>query len=33
MLASGEVPDLFSDDDVENVIAGVRNEASTTSRN
>lgn len=29
MLASGEVPDLFSDDDVENIIAGVRNEAST----
>ncbi|PSN46658.1 Dynein beta chain [Blattella germanica] len=28
MLASGEVPDLFGDDDVENIIAGVRNEAS-----
>ncbi|KAJ9585774.1 hypothetical protein L9F63_002411, partial [Diploptera punctata] len=26
MLASGEVPDLFGDDDVENIIAGVRNE-------
>lgn len=33
MLASGEVPDLFGDDDVENIIAGVRNEASTTIRN
>jgi hypothetical protein len=32
MLASGEVPDLFGDDDVENIIAGVRNEASTTVR-
>lgn len=26
LLASGEVPDLFSDDEVENIIAGVRNE-------
>ncbi|XP_066581161.1 dynein beta chain, ciliary [Prorops nasuta] len=26
MLASGEVPDLFADDEVENIIAGVRNE-------
>lgn len=26
MLASGEVPDLFPDDEVENIIAGVRNE-------
>lgn len=26
MLASGEVPDMFPDDEVENVIAGVRNE-------
>lgn len=26
MLASGEIPDMFADDDVENVIAGVRNE-------
>ncbi|KAK0086060.1 hypothetical protein PV325_003945 [Microctonus aethiopoides] len=26
MLASGEVPDLFPEDDVENIIAGVRNE-------
>ncbi|XP_049809049.1 dynein beta chain, ciliary [Schistocerca nitens] len=26
MLASGEVPDLFSDDEVENIIGGVRNE-------
>jgi hypothetical protein len=32
MLASGEVPDLFADDDVENIIAGVRNEASTNIR-
>jgi hypothetical protein len=33
MLASGEVPDLFSDDDVENIIGGVRNEVSTTGQN
>lgn len=33
MLVSGEVPDLFSDDDIENIIGGVRNEASTTGRN
>lgn len=33
MLASGEVHDLFSDDDIENIIGGVRNEASTTGRN
>lgn len=26
MLASGEVPDLFPDDDVENILSGVRNE-------
>lgn len=26
MLASGEIPDMFADDDVENIIAGVRNE-------
>ncbi|XP_068084396.1 dynein beta chain, ciliary [Anabrus simplex] len=26
MLSSGEVPDLFPDDEVENIIAGVRNE-------
>lgn len=26
MLASGEIPDLFPDDEVENIIAGVRNE-------
>lgn len=26
MLASGEVPDMFPDDEVENIIAGVRNE-------
>lgn len=26
LLASGEIPDLFPDDEVENIIAGVRNE-------
>ena len=26
LLASGEIPDLFPDDDVENIIGGVRNE-------
>ncbi|OXU27164.1 hypothetical protein TSAR_014516 [Trichomalopsis sarcophagae] len=26
MLASGEIPDLFPEDEVENIIAGVRNE-------
>lgn len=26
MLASGEIPDLFPDDEIENIIAGVRNE-------
>lgn len=26
MLALGEVPDLFSDDEIENIIGGVRNE-------
>jgi len=26
LLASGEIPDLFADDDVENIINGVRNE-------
>lgn len=26
MLASGEIPDLFPDDEVENIISGVRNE-------
>ena len=26
LLASGEVGDLFPDDDIENIIAGVRNE-------
>ncbi|XP_024080370.1 dynein beta chain, ciliary isoform X1 [Cimex lectularius] len=26
MLASGEIPELFPDDEVENIIAGVRNE-------
>ena len=26
LLASGEIPDLLPDDDVENVISGIRNE-------
>nr|XP_060488661.1 dynein axonemal heavy chain 11 isoform X2 [Panthera onca] len=26
LLASGEIPDLFSDEDVDNIISGVRNE-------
>lgn len=26
LLASGEIPELFSDEDLENVINGVRNE-------
>ena len=26
LLASGEVPDLFADDELENIIGGVRNE-------
>ncbi|KAJ8957969.1 hypothetical protein NQ318_001970 [Aromia moschata] len=26
LLASGEIPDMFSDDEIENIIAGVRNE-------
>ena len=26
LLASGEIPDLFSDDDMENIIGTVRNE-------
>ena len=26
LLASGEIPDLLADDEIENVIAGVRNE-------
>lgn len=32
MLASGEVPDLFPDDEVENVISGVRNEVQIFRR-
>lgn len=28
MLASGEIPDLFPDDEMENIIGGVRNEVS-----
>lgn len=30
MLASGEIPDLFPDDEIENIIAGVRNEVKGT---
>ncbi|VCW66676.1 unnamed protein product, partial [Gulo gulo] len=26
LLASGEIPDLFSDEDVDNIISGIRNE-------
>ena len=26
LLASGEIPDLFPDDEIENIIGGVRNE-------
>ena len=29
LLASGEVADLFPDDEMENIIAGVRNEVNT----
>lgn len=29
MLASGEVPDMFPDDEIENIIAGVRNEVKS----
>ncbi|XP_073516352.1 dynein axonemal heavy chain 9 isoform X1 [Phyllobates terribilis] len=29
LLASGEIPDLFPDDEVENIIAGVRNEVKS----
>lgn len=28
MLSTGEIPELFPDDEVENIIAGVRNEVS-----
>lgn len=28
MLASGEIPELFPDDEIDNIIAGVRNEVS-----
>lgn len=31
MLASGEIPDLFPDDEMENIIGGVRNEVSAMS--
>ncbi|XP_071954573.1 dynein beta chain, ciliary-like [Antedon mediterranea] len=30
LLASGEIPDLFPDDEVENIIGGVRNEVKST---
>jgi len=26
LLSSGEIPDLFADDEVDNIVAGVRNE-------
>lgn len=29
MLASGEIPDLFPDDEMENIIGGVRNEVTS----
>lgn len=32
MLASGEIPDLFPDDEIENIIAGVRNEVKGTHK-
>lgn len=32
MLASGEIPDLFPDDEIENIIAGVRNEVKGSYR-
>lgn len=28
MLSTGEIPELFPDDEVENIIAGVRNEVN-----
>lgn len=28
LLASGEISDLFPDDEIENIIAGVRNEVN-----
>lgn len=31
LLASGEIPDLFPDDEVENIIATVRNEVHRNS--
>lgn len=31
LLASGEITDLFPDDEVENIIASVRNEVSLSS--
>jgi dynein heavy chain len=30
LLASGEIPDLFADDEIENIINGVRNEVKST---
>ena len=30
LLASGEIPDLFADDEIENIINGVRNEVKAT---
>lgn len=33
MLASGEIPDLFPDDEIENIIGGVRNEVKGSFEN
>lgn len=33
MLASGEIPELFPDDEIDNIIAGVRNEVSKIKQN
>lgn len=33
MLASGEIPDLFPDDEIENIIGGVRNEVKGKKSN
>ena len=30
LLASGEIPDLFPDDQIEEIISGVRNEVKAT---
>lgn len=33
LLASGEVADLFPDDEIENILAGVRNEVGLLKAN